>query len=160
MGLSNGLKRFLPRGQVDQGLQNKRFAHMCILRVGQVANAHRQGQGRQLAARLPGRSGKSSETAVGTLVVAAEAAVSSADTDKCYEHVEHRHIQEQAAALCFPQAIVRLCLAVYWAERCITWESLLQLVMIQRLDECPNSLPFQVDLAAYVDDAHSAGGGQ
>ena len=127
--------------------------------------------------------GKSTETAVGRLLLAAEAlddaqqeaAAVIVDIDKCYENVGHVKLREAACRHGFPLGILRLCLAMYRSARRIGWAGviseaifasqslvpgcsialwLLQLLMLSPLDELVASLPPQVtNLEVYVDDA-------
>lgn len=126
--------------------------------------------------------GKSTEAAVGRLLLTAEATLEGeeaaciiADIDKCYENVRHVQLIAAARRHNFPLAILRLCLSMYRAARAIAWNDvfssfvysgqtvvpgcsialwLVQLLMISPLDDMLERLPRQVkNLEVYVDDA-------
>ena len=126
--------------------------------------------------------GKSTEQAVGRILMQAEAARDDeeaaciiADIDKCYENVSHEKLVCAAKVHGFPLGILRLCIGMYRAARAVTWGGvfskwvfsprtlvpgcsvalwLLQLVMLTPLDELLSQLPRQViNLEVYVDDA-------
>ena len=72
--------------------------------------------------------GKSTEDAVGRLLMTAEAAKADeevacviVDIDKCYESVQHEKLVAAARRHGFPLAVLRLCLAMYRAARTIAW---------------------------------------
>ena len=70
--------------------------------------------------------GKSTEDAVGRLLLTAEGATENEeaactiwDIDKCYEHVGHEKLMRAASLHGFPMAILRMCLKMY--ERRKRW---------------------------------------
>ena len=72
--------------------------------------------------------GKSTEQAVGRLLLAAEgikanqeAACFIVDIDKCYENVDRRRLQRVAVQHDPPLAILRLCISMYRAKRTVAW---------------------------------------
>ena len=141
---------------------------------------------RDWAAKVPRRYfaagvGKSTEDAIGRLLLTAEAAGEDEevacvreDIDKCYENVKREKVIAAAIRHNFPLAILRLCLAMYRAARAIAWNGaysafvhsgqtvvpgcsialwLVQLLMITPLDEMISNLPRQIsNLEVYVDD--------
>ena len=73
--------------------------------------------------------GKSTEDAVGRLLLTAEGATENEeaactiwDIDKCYEHVSHEKLMRAASLHGFPMAILRMCLKMYRAARTVAWE--------------------------------------
>ena len=125
--------------------------------------------------------GKSTEEAVGRLLMAAEGMKSDEETagiildiDKCYENVQHDRLIRAGIQHKFPLAILRLCICMYRAARTVSWNGtfsnfvysgqtlvagcsvalwLLQLLMVTPLDEYVFDLPPEVRTPEiYVDD--------
>lgn len=81
--------------------------------------------------------GKSTEDAIGRLLMTAEAADNQrqevacivVDVDKCYENVDHDKLRAAAIKHGFPLAIVRLCLDIYRASSRLCWEGVTSMAM-------------------------------
>lgn len=127
--------------------------------------------------------GKSTEDAVGRLLLTAEAVdlrqkevvCIVVDVDKCNENVDHVLLRQAAIRRGFPMAIFQLCIDIYRASRRISWEEVvsksvqaartlvpgcsialcsLQLLIISPMDWLLTQLPAQAsNLDVYVDDA-------